>query len=180
MPSWEPVPEAPLEQGDAGLAATGPGWYVVNIAEAQGVHTERFGDACLFENRPAQRFPEFGINVHVLRPGEPNALYHREDAQEAFLVLSGECVAIVEDEERAMRKGDFLYTPPGTAHVLIGAGDGPCAVLMVGTRKDPEHLLYPVNERAARYGASVEVETTDERDAYEGMQREPRAIGLPW
>lgn len=177
---WEPIPEAPLRQATAGLVPDGDGWYIVNIADAQGVHTERFGDACLFENRPDHRFPEFGINVHVLPPGQPNALYHRENADEAFLVLGGECVAIVEDQERPMRKGDFLYTPAGTAHVLIGAGDRPCAILMVGTRKDPEHLLYPVNARAARHGASVETQTTDGATAYAGMQPEPAAIGLPW
>ena len=177
---WEPVPEAPLRQGPAGLVADGDGWYVVNMADAQGVHTERFGNACLFENRPDHRFPEFGINVHVLEPGQPNALYHRESAQEAFLVLSGEAVAIVEDQERPLRKGDFLYAPAGTAHVLIGAGDAPCAVLMVGTRKEPEHLLYLVSALAARYGASVETETTDERVAYAGMAPEPAALDLPW
>jgi uncharacterized cupin superfamily protein len=158
----------------------GDGWFIINIAEAQAVRTEKLGEAVLFEDRRTHRFPEFGINVHVLQPGQPNAMYHRENAQEAFLVLNGECVAIVEDREYPLRKGDFLYTPPGTDHVLVGAGDAPCAILMAGTRKDPEELLYPVSEVAARYGASVPEETPDEGRAYEGVRTEYGTLGLPW
>lgn len=174
------TPRAELRPGEAGLVPDGEGWFVVNVAEAQAITTEKLGAAVLFEDRRTHPFPEFGINVHVLRPGQPNAMYHRENAQEAFLVLSGECVAVVEDEEHPLRKGDFLYTPPGTDHVLVGAGDGPCAILMVGTRKQTEELVYPVSEAAARYGASVPEETTDERRAYEGMRPAYGTLGLPW
>jgi uncharacterized cupin superfamily protein len=176
----DPVPEASLAESPAGRAAETDGWFIVNVADAAGMRTNRFGAACRFEVAAA-RFPEFGINVRVLAPGEPNCLYHREDSQEAFLVLSGECVAIVEEEERRMGAGDFLYTPPGTAHVLVGAGEEPCAVLMVGTRKDPEDLLYPVSEAAARYGASVERETSDEEEAYAGVEAHAGPLGrVPW
>ena len=52
---------------------------------------------------------------------------------------------------------DYLHCPPGTAHITIGAGDGPCAILMVGTRAprrdDPSTSVEPA---AARHGASVE------------------------
>lgn len=177
--TFEPVPEAKLEPGPGGLVPSGDGWFVVNVADAQAVETERFGSAVLFEARPGS-FPEFGINVHVLQPGEPNAVYHREDAQEAFLVLDGECLAIVEDEERPLRKGDFLYSPPGTAHVIVGAGDGPCTVLMVGTRKRPERLLYPVSEAAGRYGASTAEETSDESRAHGEVEPSFGRLGLPW
>jgi uncharacterized cupin superfamily protein len=174
------VEEAPLREGEAGLVPDGDGWFIVNVAEAQGMHTDRFGDACRFESRE-HRFPQIGINVRVLRPGQPNCLYHREDQSEAFLVLSGECLAIVEEQERPMRRGDLLFAPPGTAHVLVGAGDGPCAVLMVGARNPTEELLYPVSETAARHGASVERETDDENQAYAGTPPpEHKALGLPW
>jgi uncharacterized cupin superfamily protein len=176
----DPVPEAQVADSPAGRAAETDGWFIVNIAEAAGMRTDRFGDACRFEV-PAARFREFGINVRVLAPGQPNCLYHRESAQEAFLVLSGECIAIVEEQERPMRAGDFLHTPPGTAHVLVGAGEQPCAVLMVGTRKDPEELLYPVSPAAARHGASVEEETSDEEAAYAGVEAQAGSLGrIPW
>ena len=180
MTALDPVPEARLSDSPAGRAAETDGWFVVNVAEAAGMHTNRFGDACRFEVAAA-RFPEFGINVRVLEPGQPSCLYHRESAQEAFLVLSGECIAVVEEQERRMRTGDFLYTPSGTAHVIVGAGEGPCAVLMAGTRKNPEDLLYPVSEVAAKYGASVERETSDEGEAYAGIEAQAGPLGrVPW
>jgi uncharacterized cupin superfamily protein len=176
----ERVPEAQLSDSAAGRAAETEGWFIVNVAEGAGMHTDRLGDACRFEVA-AGRFPEFGINVRVLQPGQPNCMYHREDSQEAFLVLSGECIAIVEEQERPLRTGDFLFLPPGTAHVVVGAGDAPCAVLMAGTRKDPEELLYPVSAAAAKYGASVEEETSDEDAAYAGIEARLGPLGrVPW
>ena len=87
--------EAPLRRAETGgLAPEGAGWFIVNVAEARAVHTEQLGDVVTFEGD--RSFPEFGVNLRVLRPGQPNALYHREDAQEAFLVLKCECLAIVE------------------------------------------------------------------------------------
>ncbi len=45
-------------------------------------------------------FPEIGYTLYVLQPGQPNGMYHREDNQEDFLVLQGECLLIVEGQER--------------------------------------------------------------------------------
>ena len=106
-----------------------------------------------FEGKDAARFPEFGINIHVLAPGEPNCMYHGEDVQEDFLVLSGECLLLVEGEERRLRAWDFVHCPAWTEHVFIGAGDGPCAILMVGSRKPDDQVRYPVSELARRHGA---------------------------
>jgi uncharacterized cupin superfamily protein len=160
--------EAQLREGEAGLVPEGDGWFIVNVADAQGMQSERFGRACIFEGEA--KFPQFGINIRVLEPGEPNCLYHRESPQEAFLVLSGECIAIVEEQERPMSTGDFLYAPPGTAHVFVGAGEGPCTILMVGTRDPQEEVQYPVSEVAARHGASAERETGDPKVAYAGRK----------
>jgi quercetin dioxygenase-like cupin family protein len=51
--------------------------------------------------------------------------------QEGFLVLSGECTLIVEEEERPLRQWDYFHCPADTRHVIVGAGDGPCAILMI-------------------------------------------------
>jgi uncharacterized cupin superfamily protein len=156
------------------------GWFVVNVADAAGYGKEGLGRAAVFEQD--HRFPDFGINIHVLQPGEPNCMYHRENQQEDFLVLSGECIAIVEDEEHRLRRGDFLHTPAGCAHVFVGAGEGPCAILMVGARNEPDEVLYPVSEVAARYGASVERETPHSKEAYARFPpktREPLGH-VPW
>jgi len=71
----------------------------------------------------------------------------------------------------ALTTGQVFYTkegpiPPGTNHITVGAGAGPCAILMVGARLAEEQLHYPVSELAARYGASAEAETTDFMDVY--------------
>ena len=174
------IPEARLVETGAGLAPASEGWFVVNVADARATHSERFGSSCRFEHPPEIAFPQFGINVRLLQPGQPCALYHREDAQEAYLVLSGECTLIIEDEERPLRKGDFVHMPAGTDHVLIGAGDGPSSVLMAGAKKGDKDLFYPRNERAARYGGSAERETGDPAAAYGPNELRPTRLGLPW
>jgi uncharacterized cupin superfamily protein len=130
-------------------------------------------------------FPQVGFKIRVLEPGQPNGLYHSETQQEAFLVLSGECRLLVEGEEQLLRTWDFVHSPPGTAHIFVGAGDGPCAILMAGARLTDEELHYPVSELAARYGASVEEETTDFGQVYprfEPSRRERPGYRdrLPW
>ncbi len=55
--------------------------------------------------------------------------------------------------------------PPGTNHVLVGAGDGPCVVVAMGRRPE-DSITYPVDETARRHGASVEHETDEPRVAY--------------
>ena len=80
-----------------------------------------------------------------------------------------------------MHTGDFLFAPARTAHVFVGAGDEPCAIVMVGARKPSEELLYPVSEAAAKHGASVERATDDPRVAYSAMRPlEPTTLPLPW
>ena len=113
-------------------------------------------------------------------PGQASAVYHEENNQEDFLVLSGECIAIVEEKERRLRQWDFFHCPPGTRHITVGAGDGPCAILMVGTRRGTEKtILYPASEAAARHGAAAPEPTTDPREAYREFP--PRTLErFPW
>jgi uncharacterized cupin superfamily protein len=173
------VPEAKLTQSEAGLVPEGEGWFIVNFAEARGFRSDRFGAAVRFEGEA--HFPDLAFNVRVLQPGQPNCLYHRESQTEAFLMLEGECIAIVEDQERPMRKGDFFYAPPGTAHVFVGAGNRPCAIAMVSTRIMPETVNYPVSGEAGRHGASVSDETDSPDEAYAGSPpRETVQLELPW
>ncbi len=162
--------EAQLEDSGAGLAPTGEGWFVVNVRDTEWVSSDVFGSACVFESRNAW-FPQFGINLNVLEPGQPNCLYHSESQQEAFLVLSGECKVLVEGEERLLGPWDFVHCPAGTEHVFVGAGDGPCVILMAGARSENEQILYPVSELAGRYGASAASETPDPKEAYAPFER---------
>jgi uncharacterized cupin superfamily protein len=158
-------------------AASVPDWFVVNVAEAPAYRHSVAGAYIPFEDRE-DRFPDFGINIHVLQPGEPNGKYHSEDAQEDFLVLAGECLAIIEGEERRLRAWDFVHCPAGTDHIFVAAGEGPCAILMVGARPNRAH--YPVSELAARYGASTPKETDDSSTAYSDWDNELRPTRLEW
>jgi uncharacterized cupin superfamily protein len=180
------VPEAVLVQTEGGLAPEGDGWFVVNVRDACWWRHDTFGTATVFESDDAL-FPQVGINIQVLEPGEPNCLYHRESSQEGFLVVHGECLLLVEEQERRLRAWDFVHCPPGTDHVFVGAGDGPCAILMVGARPGPdekEELVYPRSELALRHGAGAPEETPDPKVAYaphgRSVRRRPGPRGLPW
>jgi uncharacterized cupin superfamily protein len=171
--------EARITETDVGKVAEGDGWFIANVADVGWERSPNHGAWCAFEAHDA-RSTLFGIGVHVLQPGEPNGLYHSESNQEDFLVLAGECLAIVEGEERRMRQWDFLHCPPGTAHIFVGAGDGPCVILMAGARSEDEGLHYPLSELAAHYGASAEETTSDPNQAYAGFEPSRRARPSYW
>ena len=105
------VPEAPLEMTKFGLRPGGEGWFVVNAREIRWRDTGGLGAFCDFEGK--RRFPDLGINLNVLQPGQPMGMYHRENTQEDFLVLAGECLLIVEGEERSSRPGTSSTRRPG-------------------------------------------------------------------
>jgi uncharacterized cupin superfamily protein len=167
------VAEAQLQDSGSGLGPVTEGWFVVNMRDAEWWFTETRGAACWFESEygePPVEFEQLGINVTILEPGQ-HSLYHAESDQEAFLVLSGECRLLVEGEERRLRAWDFFHSPPWTEHAFVGAGDGPCVILMAGARSGDVQVRYPVSELAARHGASVEEETSDPREAYVTVER---------
>ena len=99
----------------------GDGWFVLN-ATAALVAARALRCLVQFEGEP--EFPQVGVNVHVLWPGEPNGMYHGENAQEDFLVVSGECVLLIEGKERQLKAWDFVHCPAETEHVFVGAGTG--------------------------------------------------------
>ena len=175
------MPEARLSDTPHGRRVDSEGWFVLNLGDAAASRHELAGISANLES-PDARFPQVGINVRVLQPGEPSALYHRESAQEGFLVLSGECLLVVEDEERPLRAWDFFHCPPGTAHAIVGAGDGPSAVLMVGARIEGKTLEYPASEVAARHHAAVPETTNSPPEAYAsaGWKPEFHPVRLPW
>ena len=174
-----------MERSEAGLVAATDGWFVVNVRDAAWVTSEPFGDACVIEGDAAP-FAQLGYTLAVLRPGQPNGLYHREANQEDFLVLAGECLLLVEGEERRLRAWDFVHCPPGTEHIFVGAGDAPCVIFMAGARTEPRETVYVRSEPAVRHGAAAERETASSREAYAPFGRRWRPgppvtwDGLPW
>jgi uncharacterized cupin superfamily protein len=173
-----------MEQAETGVVAATDGWFAVNIRDAAWVTSEKFGAACIFEGDAAP-FGQVGYTLAVLAPGEPSGMYHREDDQEDFLVLSGECLLIVEGEEQHLRAWDFVHCPPGTEHIFVGAGDAPCVIFMAGARAHRSSAVYPRTEAALRHGAGVEAETSMPREAYAPFPKwrpgPPASFdGLPW
>jgi uncharacterized cupin superfamily protein len=177
------VPEAKLERTAAGLVPAEPGWFVMNVREARWVDRNGRGSTAPLtgwgDDDSETLFPQLGIQIVVLGPGQPMSMYHWEADQEDFLVLSGDAVLIVEGEERPLRQWDFVHTPARAAHTIVGGRDG-CVVLAVGAR---EHQFgddwgaYPVDERAARHGAAAEDETSDPGAAY---ARFPASKPMPY
>jgi len=175
------VEEARLEEVGSGLAPVSPGWFVVNAGEAGWVRNDAFGARCTFEGssrvlaeRPdvePQPFADTGFTLTVLEPGKPTGLYHAESCQEDFLVLAGECLLVIEDEERPLRTWDFVHCPAGTRHVFVGAGDGPCVLFMVGARREGKTITYPRSETALAVGAGVEEGTSSPPEAYAPFPR---------
>jgi uncharacterized cupin superfamily protein len=168
--------EARLEQVGNGLAPVTEGWFVVNARDAPWIAHDAFGFRCKFETdgRVAsareglqpQMFAEIGYTLAVLGPGKPTGMYHAETIQEDFFVVSGECLAIVEEQERRLRQFDFLHCPPGTHHIFVGLGDAPCVLLMIGSRTGERGIVYPRSEAALARAAGVEHETNSPNEAY--------------
>jgi uncharacterized cupin superfamily protein len=189
------VEEARLADVGSGLAPTSPGWFVVNVAEAAWMRNDAFGGRCVFESthrvlveRPeleAQHFADTGFTLAVLEPGKPSGMYHAESGQEDFLVLSGTCVMLVEEQERPLRAWDFVHCPAGTNHAFVGGGDGPCVIFMIGARHEGGTIVYPRSDTALARGAGVETETNSPAEAYAAFEhwrhgRLPVWDQLPW
>jgi uncharacterized cupin superfamily protein len=175
-----PVNEASSEETPYGRYVTSDGWFVLNLADALAVRNEEKGGATYPLEDRNNPFRDVGVRVTVLPPGEPNALYHSEGVQEGFLVLSGECTLVVEEEERSLKQWDYFHCPAGTRHVIVGAGEGPCAVLMLGARPEVEELHYPASEVAAKHGASAAKDTDVPDEAYADWPGEHQPARVPW
>jgi uncharacterized cupin superfamily protein len=164
-----------------GLVVDVDGWFVLNARDSRWRSEGPLGSYCNFEGK--RRFPQLGFNISVLAPGEAIGMYHRENAQEGFLVVAGECVLIVEEQERRLRQWDFFHCPGGTEHMIVGAGDGPAVVIAVGARGRGVGggLVYPVSELASRHGVSAERETTKPSEAYARIYADlPRSRFVPY
>ena len=94
------VAEASYESTPEGIVPASEGWFVVNAKEGRWFDGD-FGAYTRFEG-PDARFTQLGVNIGVLAPGQPACMYHGENEQEDFLVLSGECLLLIEGEERRL------------------------------------------------------------------------------
>jgi uncharacterized cupin superfamily protein len=178
------VEEARLEETDGGLVPATEGWFVVNVRDGHWMTNDVLGEAFVLEGDDVS-FPQVGYTIGVLQPGQSGGRYHHESDQEDFLVLAGECLLLIEEEERALKAWDFVHCPPGTDHIFVGAGDGPCVIFMTGARGENKEIVYPRSELAISHGAGVEKETSSPPEAYAPFPKwkdgRPKSWdGLPW
>ena len=162
------VPEARLEETDAGLVPASGGWFVMNARDARWFDKPGRGFSVPLtgydEYEAETFFPMLGMSIRVMHPGQPSTTYHWETEQEDFLVLSGKAVLIVEGQERQLEQWDFVHCPPETRHAFVGAGDGPCVLLCASSRqfqKDGPWGFFCADETAARHNASSPEDTQD-------------------
>jgi uncharacterized cupin superfamily protein len=178
------VEEARLEETDGGLAPATEGWFVVNVRDGRWVTNDVLGAAFILEGDDVG-FPQVGYTIGILQPGQAGGRYHHESDQEDFLLLAGECLLLIEEEERPLKAWDFVHCPPGTDHSFVGAGDGPCVIFMTGARGENKEIVYPLSELAISHGAGVEKETSSPSEAYAPFPKwkdgRPKSWdGLPW
>ena len=169
------MPEARLVDTGAGLVPQGEGWFVLNVSYGVWFRNEHFGSRVhleangrvtkAFPQLDEQEFPELGFTVFVLPPGNPSTMYHAETGQEDFLVLQGECLLIVEGEERRLRAWDFFHCPEA-GQAFVGLGDEPCVIVMTGARPPTGSIRYLRDVTALAHGAGVEHETPEPAEAY--------------
>jgi uncharacterized cupin superfamily protein len=143
-----------------------PDWFVRNISEMKWWDRGPRGFVTqLVEDDEAQ----VGANLFVLGPGEPMSMYHWEADQEGFLVLSGEALLVVHDEEHPLRQWDYFHKPAGVSHTIVGAGSGPSAILAIGGREHQEGPGwggYPLSDVAMKHDAASPEATNDPKVAY--------------
>jgi uncharacterized cupin superfamily protein len=172
------VKEAELRDTETGLVPEGKGWFVLNLRDASWGTMPGGGTWVSFQAEGVAQ--QIGLGVHVLPPGEAPGRYHAEANQEGFLVLAGECILVVEGEERRLKQWDFFHCPPGTAHITIGAGDEPCAIFMLGARNAGAPIHYEPDPIAAKYGAAVKEPADSAREAYADQDRTYTPVKAPW
>ena len=87
-------------------------------------------------------------------------MYHGETGQEDFLVVSGECVLVIESEERRLEGVGLRPLPADDgAHARRRRGRAVRRSSRSARGRRDDEIVYPVNEVAARHGSSVETET---------------------
>ena len=104
-----PVKEASSEETPYGRYMTSEGWFVLNLSDALAVRNEEKGGA-EFRSSRGRRGSATSASTSASSGRASRARCTTpEGVQEGFLVLSGECTLIVEEEERPLRQWDYFH-----------------------------------------------------------------------
>jgi uncharacterized cupin superfamily protein len=86
------------------------------------------------------------VNVDHLKPGARSVKHHSHSRQEEFfLILKGNGILRMGDEEIPVKQGDFVAKPAGKdiAHQFINSGSEVLRILDCGLNEGDETITYP-------------------------------------
>ena len=88
--------------------------------------------------------------------------------EEIFVILEGDGVLVLDEEETPVRAGNVVARPPGTgvAHMLR-AGERGLTYLAYGTREPGDACYYPRSNKIAFRGVNV-IARLDRLDYWDG------------
>jgi mannose-6-phosphate isomerase-like protein (cupin superfamily) len=99
----------------------------VVIAAGEGVRTGNVEFLALSEHSP-----RFNVSVVTMAPNAHGPEEHAHaDEDDAFYVLDGELVFVLDEGEVRAPEGTFVLVPPGVSHTFANALDRPTRVLNI-------------------------------------------------
>jgi uncharacterized cupin superfamily protein len=145
-----------------------------NIVNAEDVEArEVAGETVAASRRDLGRAAESlrtGLNHVVVQPGKLNVPPHCHSAEEElFVVLDGEGVLLLGDEEHQVKAGSVVARRPGTgvAHAFRAGPARPLTLLAFGTRRPEDVAYYPRSGKIAFRGVGV-IGRLEQLDYWEG------------
>jgi uncharacterized cupin superfamily protein len=143
---------------------------IVNLADVEPERVERTRVAR--ERRRLSREAgsvTSGLQHVTVDPGKLGAVQHSHSAEEEiFVVLDGDGVLLLDDEETPVERGHVISRPAatGVAHALR-AGDHGLTYLAYGTRDPNDICWYPRSKKIAWRGVGV-IARVDPLDYWDG------------
>ncbi len=98
-----------------------------------------------------------GLQHVVVEPGAASGTLHCHSAEEEiFVILDGDGVLVLDEEETPVTRGHVISRPPstGVSH-MFRAGDGGLTYLAYGTRDPADICYYPRSNKIAFRGVGV-------------------------
>jgi uncharacterized cupin superfamily protein len=147
-----PLPD-PLPSADAPRPAT-----IANVEDVEAVTVER--PRVVRTRRDLGRAAGSvgtGLQHVEVAPGKYSTAQHCHSVEEEiFVILGGDGVVVLDEEETAVRPGHVIARPPGTgvAHVFRAGADG-LTYLAYGTRELADICFYPRSNKIAIRGLGL-------------------------
>ena len=109
--------------------------YIVNLDQLQGIptfspphHTKTTDRKLIDENEGARNFALWHGEVE---PGGMAELHVHEEMEQAFIILGGECLFKLDDQEYRLGKGNIFFVPPKHPHQISSVGTTALRVLLI-------------------------------------------------